>query len=187
MLEAAIELIVAKGAERTTLKEVGELAGYSRGLAGYRFGSKAGLFEFVVRSVGEQWLTELTQVTRDKVGFDAISAATDAHYRFCVESPRHVRAFYTLWFESIGPDSGVREVIAGIHERRRKDVAAWIRKDPRIVQKNLTMGADAIAGQYSSTIIGTVYQWLVSSDSLGVIKQLHRHLKQNMKMLLAGT
>ena len=78
MLEAAIRLIIERGAGKTTLKEVGELAGYSRGLAGYRFGSKEGLLNFVVRSVGDDWLRELKQVTADKIGYAAICAATNA-------------------------------------------------------------------------------------------------------------
>ena len=39
MLEAAVDLIVERGAGLVTLKDVGEKAGYSRGLAGYRFES----------------------------------------------------------------------------------------------------------------------------------------------------
>ena len=56
MLAAAVQLIVERGADGMTLKDVGEFAGYSRGLAGHRFGSKAGLFSALVRSVGEDWL-----------------------------------------------------------------------------------------------------------------------------------
>ena len=93
MLEAAIKLIVERGVPNTTLKDIGELAGFSRGLAGYRFGNRAGLFEFVVRSVGEEWLNELKAVTRGKVGIDAIEAAVNAHCRFCEEAPDHVFAF----------------------------------------------------------------------------------------------
>ena len=63
MLEAAVNLIVERGAGLVTLKDVGEKAGYSRGLAGYRFGNREGLFDFVLRSVGDEWLAELTQVT----------------------------------------------------------------------------------------------------------------------------
>jgi AcrR family transcriptional regulator len=77
MRDAAIELIVAQGTAATTLKDVGEQAGYSRGLAGYRFGSKDALFSFIVRSLGEDWLHKLTTVTDGKVGYEAISAATD--------------------------------------------------------------------------------------------------------------
>ena len=42
MLEAAVDLIVERGAGQVTLKDVGEKAGYSRGLAGYRFGNQRG-------------------------------------------------------------------------------------------------------------------------------------------------
>ena len=45
MLDAAIELVLEHGTEKTTLAMIGEKAGYSRGLATYRFGSKAGLYD----------------------------------------------------------------------------------------------------------------------------------------------
>ncbi|MBK8957537.1 MAG: TetR/AcrR family transcriptional regulator [Proteobacteria bacterium] len=103
MLDAAVALICERGAAGTTLKEVGERAGYSRGLASYRFRSKGGLSAFIIRSIGESWLRELRRVVKDKVGVDAIAAATDAHFRFIVEGSDHIRAFYMLWFDSIGP------------------------------------------------------------------------------------
>ena len=105
MLEAAIDLIVERGTDQATLKDVGERAGFSRGLAGYRFGNKAGLFDFVLRSVGDEWLGELTAVTRGKYGYEAMAAALDAHIAFCEEAPKHVEAFYRLWFESLSPNS----------------------------------------------------------------------------------
>ena len=43
LTEAAIELLVKHGLHGTTLQGVGERAGYSRGLATHRFGSKAGV------------------------------------------------------------------------------------------------------------------------------------------------
>ena len=51
MLDAAVSLIVEQGPAGTSLKEVGMLAGYSRGLAGQRFGSKDALFAFVLTFV----------------------------------------------------------------------------------------------------------------------------------------
>ena len=50
MLEAAVELIVDRGPAATSLKEVGLKAGYSRGLAGQRFGSKDKLFALCITS-----------------------------------------------------------------------------------------------------------------------------------------
>lgn len=184
MLEAAIRLIVERGTDKTTLKDVGELAGYSRGLAGYRFGNKAGLFRFVVHSIGEEWLQSLKQATANKVGFNAIAAAVDAHYLICEEAPDHLAAFYTLWFEAIGPQSEVRDVISGIHDRRRRDVVVWLRKAIALGQLSSDIDVEAMAGQFSASIVGIVYQWLINPSDMGVIKRLHENLKHSMQLWL---
>ena len=185
MLDTAIKLICEYGTSRTTLKEVGETAGYSRGLAGSRFGSKEGLLIFVVLSVGEEWLADLKQATHERVGLDALDAATDAHYRFCREAPDHVRAFYTLWFESIGPGSDVKAVIGKIHERRRMDVQSWIQEGIFAGQISASVDAEAIARQFCASIIGIVYQWLVSNDAHKEIESLHEQLKLSMRRALS--
>ncbi len=186
MLDAAVRLIVDRGPEKTTLKEVGEQAGYSRGLAGYRFGSKAGLFEFIVRSIGEDWLKDLTRVTAGLSGTDAICAATDEHMRFCREAPDRVRAFYLLWFESVSSSSGIKQVVAGIHDRRRQDVAQWIRKAVNDGEAHARMSADAIAGQFGASIVGIVYHWLQHVDDLDEVASLHENLKHTMRLALGG-
>jgi AcrR family transcriptional regulator len=184
MLQAAVRLIVERGMDKTTLKDVGEQAGYSRGLAGYRFGSKAGLFEFIVRAIGEVWLQELTRVTENKAGFAAIAAATDEHLRFCQEAPEEVRAFYMLWFDSVGPRSGVKQVVAGIHDRRRRDVAEWIRHGMINGECAPVLSEDAIAGQFSASIVGIVYHWLQHPEDLVEVGALHDNLKRTMAALL---
>lgn len=184
MLEVAIKLIVERGTEKTTLKDVGEMAGYSRGLAGYRFGSKQGLFSFVIRAIGEEWLQELKRVAEGKVGLDAIRVATDAHYRFCQDAPDHVRAFYILWFESISPGAETKDVIAGVHRRRQKDVMEWINEaiEQGVVDKKVD--ADVVAAQFCSALVGIVYEWLVNPKAMDEIKQLHEGLKDTMQILL---
>ena len=165
---------------------IGERAGYSRGLAGYRFGHKAGLLSFVVRCVGEEWLRELTRVTVGKLGVGAINAAIDAHYRFVLEAPDHVRAFYILWFEAIGPQSDVREVIVHIHDRRRQDVQQWITQaiDAGVIPP--AVDAARVADQFSAALIGIVYQWLVKPDAITQIKSMHEDLKASMQMCLGA-
>jgi AcrR family transcriptional regulator len=53
ILHAAIRLIVIKGYDRFTLTEVGEAAGYSRGLPAHYFGKKEDLLLEVVRYIIE--------------------------------------------------------------------------------------------------------------------------------------
>ncbi len=184
MLDAAVALVCTYGTEGTTLKQVGEAAGYSRGLAGARFGSKEGLFSFIVKSVGDEWLQELKQVTEGLAGIRAIEAALDGHYRFVAEAPEHVRAFYILWFESIGPDSGVKSVIERIHQRRQRDVVAWIERGIASGEIDPEVDAAAIADHFCAAIIGIVYQWLVRPEPIATIHTLHEHLKQIMRDLL---
>lgn len=178
MLDAAVALICAEGPAGTTLKAVGEKAGYSRGLASYRFGNKGGLFSYIIRSIGESWLRELRDAVRDEVGLNAIEAATDAHYRFISEGSDHIRAFYMLWFDSIGPDAEVREVVANIHERRRLDLRRWI--EGGIAAGQIPDGVDigGVADQFCAAIIGIVYQWLAASDVDAHIRDLHESLKR---------
>jgi len=185
MLDAAVALICERGAAGTTLKDVGERAGYSRGLASYRFRSKGGLSAFIIRSIGESWLRELRRVVKDKVGIDAIAAATDAHFRFIAEGSDHIRAFYMLWFDSIGPDAEVKQVVANIHERRRRDVAAWIQTGIDAGQISAEVDIAGTAEQFCAAIIGIVYQWLVTPDAEGHIQFLHESLKRQTALVLS--
>ncbi|MEX2525813.1 MAG: TetR/AcrR family transcriptional regulator [Gammaproteobacteria bacterium] len=184
MVETAIDLIVRHGVEGMTLKEVGESAGYSRSLAGYRFGSKEGLMKHVIRSIGDEWLQELKQVTADKVGLDAICAAIDAHYRFCREAPNHVLAFYILWFQSVSPGSLCKDTMMSIHKRRQKDVAEWIKQGMAAGLIDASVEADVIAEQFCSAVVGIVYQWLLNPEAMDEVEKLHRGLKQTMQQLL---
>ncbi len=59
MFDAAMELICEQGAYRTTLKEVCEKAGYSRGLANYRFGSKDAFFDQLIGHFNRAWKEQL--------------------------------------------------------------------------------------------------------------------------------
>mgnify|MGYP001333010261 FL=1 len=183
MLDAAVALIVDLGPASTSLKEIGLMAGYSRGLAGQRFGSKEKLFAFVLRQVGENWLGHLKNATNELIGLTAIHTALDEHYRFCVEAPTQVRAFYTLWFESVNAGSELTEIISNIHKRRHADVKRWVVLDGSI-DAGVKSRADDIAGQFCASVIGIVYSWLARPNNLDEIHALHENLKNTMSMLI---
>ena len=184
MRDAAITLIVESGSAAMTLKDVGELAGYSRGLAGYRFGNKAGLLEFVIRSIAEDWKQEVTRVTAGRVGYDAIAAVLDAHYRVCTEAPDDLVAFYMLWFESLGPQPELKNVVSGIHDRRCEDVRSWIRGgiDAGLIAP--AVDVEAVVGQFHTSCIGINYQWLLDPKDVDAAKQLYENLKHTVRLWL---
>lgn len=185
MFEVAVQLIVERGAAATSLKDVGMLAGYSRGLASHRFGSKDALFGFVLRRLAEIWLAQLKDVTGNAQGLLAVERAVNQHYQFCVDAPDQVRTFYVLWFESVNSDSELSAAIKSIHARRHADVVTWIRSDPQI-STQVKQQADAIAAQFCASVIGIVYYWLSNPADLALAKTLHDGLKQTMRQLLSG-
>jgi AcrR family transcriptional regulator len=185
MADAAVALICERGAGATTLKDVGLRAGYSRGLASYRFGSKAGLWSFLIRRIGEEWLTELQRTVVGTSGVETIHAAVDAHCRFLLDSAQRIRAFYILWFESVGPDPALRDAITGAHQRRQRDVEAWIRGGIEAGTVRADVDVPAVAEQFCAAIIGIVYTWLVSPLAHAEVRHLHAGLKQQMATVLS--
>jgi AcrR family transcriptional regulator len=185
MADAAVALICEHGAGATTLKDVGLRAGYSRGLASYRFGSKAGLWSFLVRRIGEEWLATLQQAVAGTSGVATIHAAVDAHCRFLLDSSERIRAFYILWFESVGPEPALRDVIAGVHERRQRDVEKWIRGGIEAGTVRPDVHVAAVAEQFCAAIIGIVYTWLASPLAHAEVRRLHTGLKEQMTAVLS--
>jgi AcrR family transcriptional regulator len=182
MLAATVELILEKGTEKTTLKEVGEKAGYSRGLAGYRFGSKSGLFAFSLRKLGTYWLHYLTEATEGKVGLDAIYAATDVHYKVLEEDYDYVRVFYIFWFEGLRDNAELKDVVMNMNKRRHEDLVGWISGDSGLKLMNST--AEDIASHYNCVMNGIVYQYLHDPKDSSELKRLHNNLNRTMDVLL---
>ncbi|MCC5808794.1 MAG: TetR/AcrR family transcriptional regulator [Ectothiorhodospiraceae bacterium] len=162
MVDAGIRLILEKGPQKTTLREVGELAGYSRGLAGYHFGSKEGLFREILTHSRKQWVQELNATVGSKRGLEAMLAATDAFRRFLHKAPDHYRAMLLLWYESVGHASPVSAKLVEHHAAQRRDVKRWVEEG--IVDGEIAddVDAEAVAAGFCSLMLGTVYQWQVN-------------------------
>ena len=168
MRDAAIELICSKGAHNTTLKEIGELAGFSRGLASNRFGSKEQLFARLVSEFNYQWRTELGLSVGGRTGIPALLAALDAVERFLIDQPAYIKAMYVLWYESIASHSEIRKKLAVYHRRYREDITRWLQQGmaQKLVRSDIV--PERFAVQFVSFIFGTIYQWLVSPDAVDV-------------------
>ena len=72
MLDAALAIVARRGTLRMTLAEVGEAAGYSRGLPAHRFGSKAGLLHALAGYIGERFGQQRSRGARPAPGLAAI-------------------------------------------------------------------------------------------------------------------
>jgi AcrR family transcriptional regulator len=176
MIERAVQLIVERGISGTKLTDVGLEAGYSRGLAARRFGTKAGLLSRVARHVTANWITHLKASVGHKTGLAAVLAAIDAQERAIAETPAEMRALYAIFFHSSDPSAEYRVDVAKTLTAQRRDLANWLReaRDAGEVQPRLDPAR--IAAQVLNSMIGIIYQWIM--DPAAPTSGMHRDLKK---------
>jgi len=181
MFEAAMQLIVEQGTHATTLKAVGERAGYSRGLASSRFGSKDALFGQLVLHFNTSWTQELANKVGTRGGVQACLAALCAVEDFLSSHSKYMQAMYILWFESISTHNDVRDHLAAYHEIYRSDVAHWVEEGIANGEIDPAVDAECYAFGFCSFIFGTIYQWLVAPNNVDLHKQFEAFRQLTLK------
>ena len=166
MFKAAIDLIVERGTQKTTLKEIGERAGYSRGLAHARFGSKEGFLIQLFNNFDTLWKAHIEKHVGQQTGIPAIKSAASALRAFLTEESSYLRAMYILWYESLGHDSVIRAKLADHHHVYRQEAQQWVQAGIDAGDIDSDVNAEQFAVQYCAFIFGIVYQWLVNSEAL---------------------
>lgn len=184
MFDAAIALLCEGGIPRATLKEIGERAGYSRGLASARFGSKEGLFASLVATIDARWSADFAERVGDRTGLDAACATLDAVEHFVGQRPTYTQALYVLWYESLSSHSDVRKKLAEQQDRDRRSVERWIAQGQVDGSIRTDIAADRFAVQFMSFVFGVIYQWHISPGSIDVA-QATGDYKQSVRELLA--
>ena len=183
MLDAAMALVLEHGTDKTTLAMIGEKAGYSRGLATYRFGSKGGLYDALCKSISRHWLEYLKRGVGDKVGIEAMCAALDTIYEFEQESPQEARALEILYCGAASPSAEYQQTAVGIRRRQKSDVAEWVRRGQEAGQVRADVDPDEVAAQYVAYISGMTYLWMMSPDTFDFSvsnEVMKRHLKDSL-------
>lgn len=172
LLEAALAIVARRGAVRMTLAEVGEAAGYSRGLPAHRFGSKAGLVHALAGYIGERFGEQRKQGPSRRPGLDAILG--NIHFYFSRKGEAFVatRALLVMMTESsMAPASGLRDEVAAYN----RSALAWFEQHIRLgmAQGEIAPGTDpaVTAVILLGAMRGVMLQWLVDEQiDLAVVR-----------------
>ncbi|WP_295801754.1 TetR/AcrR family transcriptional regulator [uncultured Microbulbifer sp.] len=170
MFDAAIRLIVDQGPQRATLADIGIHAGYSRGLAAYRYKTKDVFYSALIEHLHHLWCVELDATISGTRGMDTIVAAVTALQNFVRSNPDHLHAMYKLYYHTIDHHSEITQKLQEIHQNQRKQAALWIAECPGY--ENNHTEAEAFAEQYCALVFGAIYQWLVSPQAIDLDKLL---------------
>jgi AcrR family transcriptional regulator len=128
MLRAAIKLVARRGLSGTNLADVGLLAGYSRGLPLFRYGSKLGLFEALLQSMDSWFDRRLAAALQGKQGLAALRARMTAHLDGMRSNPLATSALYSIFIESLFGMPELKPQIAALTGRWRQGLAADLRE-----------------------------------------------------------
>jgi AcrR family transcriptional regulator len=162
ILEAALEIVAARGSVRMTLAEVGKAAGYSRGLPLYRFGSKSGLLKALAAHIVERFRQERAATQTLAPGVVSIRASINVYFAGKDVNRTAARALVVMMTEASLEGSDLRETIASYN----RSVLRFFEKNLRaaIADGEVEPSADpkALAVVLLGAMRGALLQW--SSD-----------------------
>jgi len=165
LLDAAMAIVARRGSVRMTLAEVGEAAGYSRGLPAHRFGSKAGLVHALAGYIGERFGQQRQQGPAAAPGLAAILG--NIHFYFSRKGGAWVstRALLVMMTEGcMEPDTGLRAEVAAYN----RTALAWFEQH---IRTGIAQGEIAADNDPAVTAVillgamrGVMLQWLVDEQ-----------------------
>ncbi|MEV0669073.1 TetR/AcrR family transcriptional regulator [Mycobacterium sp. NPDC050441] len=161
LITAAAELVGEVGPSRVTLANVGERAGYSRGLATHHFGSKGALMQRLVETVTHQF----REAMFDQPGSDALDElGTFIDIYFAVLSnPLPVnRARLVLWAEAVtNPSEEVRPAMVAADREFREEIEKRLQLAVAAGQVAASVDAHGLATVIIAMLRGVALQALI--------------------------
>lgn len=181
LLDAAIVLIAERGIKGATLGDVGEAAGYSRGLTAHHYKTKEGLIKAVTAEIHRRFLRTLTSVERPEEGLARLLSSVDIY--LSINDVPSGRALLLIQKEALTGQSEFRGVlrkfnrlsIAGI----ARQISVGIAKGE--IRPDIDVQSEAIL--LLAAIRGARAQWLQSPrkfDVAKVARELKRHLTSTL-------
>jgi AcrR family transcriptional regulator len=123
LVRAAAELVGEIGPTRVTLANVGERAGYSRGLATHHFGSKGALMQRLVETVTSQFRDAIVEGSQSDTPIAQLRQLIDFYFRVVSDLQPVNRARLVLWADAVaGPSEDVRPQMIGADREFREEI-----------------------------------------------------------------
>lgn len=165
LLAAAAELIGEVGPSAVTLANIGERAGYSRGLATHHFGSKGAMMQRLVDSVTARFRDEVFAESASDAVLDQALGLVRAYF-FELAHPRPAnRARLVLWADAVAtgaPD--VRAAMLASDRTFRDELAKRIERGVSTGEIAAQVDPGAVATVIIGMLRGVALQAMLDDD-----------------------
>jgi len=164
LLAAASELFAENGYRATSLADVAERSGVSRGSIPWHFGDKAGLLSAVAQRVQE----DLDRGVAHPAAAGAVGALEIAEFATTAVRARTTRVILALLQEATDPASPIHDSFADMHASLREFFTAWISRPE--VRSGLPDGVEPshLATAMVGAMIGVNQQWNLNPAAVDV-------------------
>jgi AcrR family transcriptional regulator len=161
-MAATMAIVATRGVNAATLDAIGQEAGYSRGLAAKKFGSKAAVMDAVIAYLQRQ--------REEMIAAEHVNEmpALDAIGHFVEQLARELRrehsrrAYLMLMASAIGDASPMRQAFATSNNRWLEWLEDTIRRGQSIGDIRPDVDPPAGALMIGSLLLGMSMQWLVN-------------------------
>jgi AcrR family transcriptional regulator len=160
LIAAAIEILADEGYRRLTLGRIGEIAGVSRGLVNYHFGTKIALVEGVVATIRERYY-ESAPVDVSENGHRALRGIVDSYLTRFRADPRPAKVMLVLGTDSISELGSVTTAVRETYQSFRDDLRVCIELGKADGSIRANVDAVGHATVIEAVIRGIVLQYLV--------------------------
>ena len=165
LIAAAVKLIAAQGTSGTSLAQIGESAGYSRGLAAERFGAKLRLLEAVVDHIEHWFGRRLADRLHGGRGWAEVKARIAQHLDGAVGSTEATRALYHLYTDAGGAMPGLRPRMIALSGAFHEGFEKAIRDAQAIGEVDPTIDSGRYAVLIFAAVRGVAVQFLTDGDA----------------------
>jgi AcrR family transcriptional regulator len=165
LIAAAVRLIALQGTSSTSLAQIGESAGYSRGLPAERFGTKLRFLEAVVDQIESWFHRRLAERLNGKRGWAEVQARIAQHLDGTVGSTEGTRALYHFYTDAGGAFPGLRPRMTALSQVFHEGFANAIRDAQALGEIDPAADADRQAVLVFAIVRGVSVQFLTDGDA----------------------
>ena len=167
LLAAAVRLVAERGLERFTLADVGEAAGYSRGLPAHYFGSKSGLIVTLAGHLVEAFGRALDRTEHHGLGLHRLLGTVAFYFDSARKDPMGTRALFVVLGDGLS-NGLISGQLAALNARSAKTFEANIRAAIAAGEARPDIDAKAMGILVLASLRGAVGQWLLAPGEINL-------------------
>ena len=152
LLATAREIVSRKGWAGTTLADIGEAAGYSRGLAGHHFGSKTGLLRAITQQINNSLMDLIRTAPPARPGLESILSFISVYLDRTDPRWSNTRALLILLTEALLEGSENADQMINFNA----SMFAYLEENVRVGIRNGEIDRSVSAGVAAEFIVGTL-------------------------------